>query len=340
MSQEIDSPVVTLINATPSIEITKSATVDDNGDLINGPGDTIQYSITVSNTGNVSLTDVNITDTMYDDQGDEMTLTSPASWSSIDLGIGEEYTFNGTYVISDDDRFKSSINNTATVTGYDPSGAEVVDQTDEPTIIEIDSNPSIDVIKSAEIIEDGDSSTQLGDVIQYTISIINTGNTSLTITDITDTLSDLQGNELSLSAQPRFVSSSKDSAENSLATQETATYIATFIINQAAIDAGGVSNLATVTVQTAESNSLSQVSDDPSTTNIADDPTITLLNQTADIEVIKTALVDDNGDNITGPGDTINYTITVQNTGNVTLTGVYVDDDLTAIAIAVKSSST
>ena len=73
------------------------------------------------------------------------------------------------------------------------------------------------------------------------------------------------------------------------------------------------------------------MSDDPSTTNVSDDPTITTLTQTAGIEVIKTAEVDDNGDGITGPGDTINYTISVENTGNVTLTAVYVDDDLTAI---------
>ena len=186
--------------------------------------------------------------------------------------------------------------------------------------------------KEAEIIEDGDTTTQLGDVIQYTISITNTGNTSLTITDITDTLSDLDGDGLSLSSAPTFISSSKNSNENSLAIQETATYIATFIINQDAIDAGGVSNVATVTVETDDGNSFSEVSDDPSTTNITDDPTITTLTQTADIEVVKTAVVDDNGDGITGPGDTINYTITVENTGNVTLTGVYVDDDLTAIA--------
>ena len=168
-------------------------------------------------------------------------------------------------------------------------------------------------------------------MIQYTISIINTGNTSLTITDITDTLSDLDGDGLSLSSAPRFISSSKDSNENSLAIQETATYIATFIINQDAIDAGGVSNVATITAETGDGNSFTEVSDDPSTTNVSDDPTITTLTQTAGIEVIKTAEVDDNGDGITGPGDIINYTISVENTGNVTLTAVYVDDDLTAI---------
>ena len=55
------------------------------------------------------------------------------------------------------------------------------------------------------------------------------------------------------------MSASKNSAENSLAIQETATYIATFIINQDAIDAGGVSNVATVTVETDDGNSFSEV---------------------------------------------------------------------------------
>ena len=62
----------------------------------------------------------------------------------------------------------------------------------------------------------------------------------------------------------------------------------------------GVSNVASVTVETDDGNSFSEVSDDPSTTNVSDDPTITTLTQTADIEVVKTAAVDDNGDGITG----------------------------------------
>ena len=48
----------------------------------------------------------------------------------------------------------------------------------------------------------------------------------------------------------------------------------------------GVSNVATVTVETDDGNSFSKASDDPSTTNVSDDPTITTLTQTADIEVM------------------------------------------------------
>ena len=46
------------------------------------------------------------------------------------------------------------------------------------------------------------------------------------------------------------------------------------------------------------------------------------------LEVTKTASVTDNGDGYTGPGDVINYVITVENKGNVTLSSLTVIDSL------------
>ncbi|MCH1471361.1 MAG: DUF11 domain-containing protein, partial [Flavobacteriaceae bacterium] len=132
VSDEIDDAVVTLINAEPSLEVTKTATVTDDGDTLTGPGDTIQYTITVTNTGNVSLTGVNIVDTMVDNEGNAMSLTSPSSWSSVDIEAGNIYEFNGSYFITDADRYRGSIINTAIATGFDPSGGEVTDETDSP----------------------------------------------------------------------------------------------------------------------------------------------------------------------------------------------------------------
>ena len=145
VSDEIDDNVITLINATPSLEVTKSAVVVDNGDNINGPGDTIQYTITVTNTGNVTLTGVNVIDTMVDDKGNSMTLTSPGSWSDVDIDAGNNYVFSGSYVITDADLYRASIINSAIATGYDPSGTEVSDETDSPTTITITPDPSIDL---------------------------------------------------------------------------------------------------------------------------------------------------------------------------------------------------
>ena len=47
------------------------------------------------------------------------------------------------------------------------------------------------------------------------------------------------------------------------------------------------------------------------------------------LEVTKIATATDEGDGFVGSGDVINYTITVKNIGNVTLTGVTVSDTLT-----------
>jgi hypothetical protein len=68
---------------------------------------------------------------------------------------------------------------------------------------------------------------------------------------------------------------------------------------------------------------VSDTSDDPSTA-APDDVTVVNLDPLAQIEVTKTASVTDDGDGNVGAGDVINYIITVENKGNVTLTGLTV----------------
>ena len=64
--------------------------------------------------------------------------------------------------------------------------------------------------------------------------------------------------------------------------------------------------------------------------NTTDDATETSITASTSLEVTKTAAVTDNGgDGNTGTGDIINYTITVENKGNVTLTGLTLADILT-----------
>ena len=58
----------------------------------------------------------------------------------------------------------------------------------------------------------------------------------------------------------------------------------------------------------------------------ANDPTEVAIDPVPGLEVKKTASVTDEGDGFVGAGDAINYTITVKNIGNVTLTGLTVSD--------------
>ena len=57
------------------------------------------------------------------------------------------------------------------------------------------------------------------------------------------------------------------------------------------------------------------------------DPTITLTDPNPDMEVIKTAFVNDNGDGLTGAGDIVRYSIEVTNTGDITLDNVYIQTE-------------
>ena len=187
----------------------------------------------------------------------------------------------------------------------------------------------------------GDGTIGLGDTITYTLVATNTGNDVLTSVTITDVLSDLTGNTLSLTSQPTFISANLGSAQGTLEIGEQAIYRATFIVDNQAMNAGGVSNTATVTAQ-GTNGSVTDTSDDPST-NTLNDPTITRLTTVtpqSSIEVTKTATITDNGNGTTGLGDTITFLITVENTGNTTLSGVVVNDtfsDLSGNALALTS---
>ena len=347
-----DNTVVTLTR-TSLVESTKTATVTDNNS--NGStdlGDTIVYTITVENKGNVTLSSIGLTDTLLDGDGSALSLSSgpvftSASASSAQgtLLVGETASYTASYTITQLALDTGSISNSVLVTGSSPGQSNNVTDTsddgddsdgnteDDTTDITISNTPSLEVTKTAAITDNGDGAVGKGDVVQYTISVINNGNVTLSSLSVADILSDASGNTLSLNSGPSFSGSSQGSAQGTLKVGETASYNALYIINQAAVDAGGLSNQASATASSpGNSNDVTDMSDDgdDSDGNTTDDPTVTTITTSSSLEVTKTAAVTDNGgDGNTGSGDIINYTITVENKGNVTLSGLTLVDTLT-----------
>ena len=361
-----NDPTITRITTTPppssSITLTKAASVaDTNGDGSIGIGDTITYTLVATNTGNDALSSVSITDVLSDLAGNNLALTTLPTFISASLGslegslqVGEQAAYRATFVVNSQAMNAGGVSNTATVTAQGTNGGTISDTSDDPsttapndaTVTILSTAPptsSITLTKAASVADtNGDGSIGIGDTITYTLVATNTGNDALSSVSITDVLSDLAGNNLALTTLPTFISASLGSLEGSLQVGEQAAYRATFVVNSQAMNAGGVSNTATVTAQGTNGGTISDTSDDPSTT-APNDATITILTTVtpqSSIEVTKTATIVDNGNGTTGLGDTITFLITLENTGSTALNGIVVNDtfsDLSGNALALTT---
>ena len=124
--------------------------------------------------------------------------------------------------------------------------------------------PAMTVTKTATE-NDNNDGLDLGETITYTIVVENTGNVELTDVVVTDNaLVDLAGESLSLTDGPTF--SGTGTFDGILSVSETVTYIATFTVDQQAINAGGLSNTASATATTPAGESISEDSNVVSST--------------------------------------------------------------------------
>ena len=348
-----DDVTAVSITPLPSIEATKTAiTTDNNSNGIVDLGDTIVYTITVENKGNTSLSSLTLADTLSDGSGGSLTLTSGPTFTSASAGssqgtltLGETATYTASYTITQVAVDAGGTSNTVLATASSAGNTDDVtdtsddgddddnNTTDDPTITSITASPGIEATKTATVLDNnGDSNTGAGDTIVYTITVQNTGGTSLSNISLNDVLTDGNGSSLSLTSGPIFVSNSASSAEGSLAVNEIGTYTATYTISSAVENTSSVNNRVTVTASSpGQSNNVTDVSDDgdDNDDNTEDDQTVVAIDAVPVLEVTKTASVTDNGDGYTGSGDVVNYVITIENKGNVTLSSLTVTDSLT-----------
>ncbi|MGB4243051.1 MAG: hypothetical protein WBK42_05780 [Dethiobacteria bacterium] len=162
--------------------------------------------------------------------------------------------------------------------------------------------PSLKVTKSADV----ESYSAVDQVITYTITVENTGNVTLTDITVTDPTATITGGSLIASLAPG----------------ETATVTATYTVTQADLDAGGITNTATA----------STVYNDET---IADDDSVTILAVASpSLKVEKSS-----EGTFKEAGDLITYYVKVTNTGNVTLTGIQVRDDMLGLNETIDSLS-
>ncbi len=270
--------------------LTLTKTPDISTDL--EEGDTVTYTYVVENIGNITQTNVNITD-VHNGTG-TLSAVTPAS---VDLGPTESQTFTATYVVTQDDIDSGvDITNTATANSTPRRGTITAPTADASVSV---TAPTPEAVFSK--IASPDSDAEEGDTITYTYSVQNTGNVTLTNTSI----SDVQSGTGTLSAiTPTGVD---------IAPGTTQTFTATYVVTQDDFDAGtNITNTATLNTTPARGTLGARTAD--AVVTLADPAPLATLTKTASEDTDVTE------------GQIITYTYVVTNTGDVTLNAVSVSD--------------
>ena len=160
---------------TPSILIVKTAPSSAN------VGDTITYTYTVTNTGGLTLDDVQVTDSNFGN--------IPLAGTTLDPGESTMGTVDYTVQAGD---LPGPIENVAVATG-DFGMGEIVTDTDSAIVSIIGSGPSISIVKEASPTE-----AEVGDVITYIYTVTNTGGVTITASVYDDILGNIILNETTL----------------------------------------------------------------------------------------------------------------------------------------------
>jgi uncharacterized repeat protein (TIGR01451 family) len=220
----------------------------------------------------------------------------------------------------------SNIDNTAQVRGS--YGGQQVTAEDTATVPVSPASPDLEILKavSTPTISNGSKSDRAdaGDTITYTITVTNIGNVTLTGVTPVDTGPKFNGQAGTGSFGSFVVRGTSPSANAAtLAPGESAIFEATYIMSDldvyhAADVPSGVVNKATARGNLLKGEGFTD----------ADEAQVeTSLPHKAEIALSKSALLNDlDGDNLADKDETITYTYTVTNVGNVPLSGISVTD--------------
>ena len=252
-----DTTTTPATRPAPALEVTKSAgtPVDVNGSGLTDAGDTIAFTFTVTNTGNVAVRDVAVVDEMLADAGVAVTCERRT------LAPGETVTCaaDAAYVVTAADEAAGAVANTATATGTDPDGDPVTSPPDTTTTSVTEPAPALRIAKSAGTPVDvnGSGLTDAGDTIAYTFTITNTGNVPVRGIGVDD---------------PRLPGAAVCAPRN-LAPGETATCTAApYVVTAADERAGAVDNSATATGTDPDGDPVTSPPDTTSTPSTTPSP--------------------------------------------------------------------
>lgn len=305
----------------PGIAAIKTGQVNLGADNVASLGDVITYHFAITNTGNVTMSTVSLSDTNAAVAGTTIAKLLPSATDN---------SFTATHPLTQPDVDAAQVSNQAIVSGTPPIGSAITTPSDDdsltgsdPTVVKLIAAPKIALLKTVFTVTDVNNNgmTDKDDTITYHFDVTNTGNQTLTNIVVTDPMVAVGDKNNNIPALPL---SSLDPG------QHDATYfVSVYTITQDDVDHGEVDNTAHV-VGTAPGNVQVEDYSDPGVLT-QDGPTKQVIAAKPVISLIKTErpvnpITDTNNNGIVDKDDVIHYTFRVENSGNVTLNNVHISD--------------
>ncbi len=284
----------------PSLNIVKEATVA--GGTANEAGEVISYTIAVQNTGNQALTGVMVSDPMIGD----LMLVANSDTADGELDVNETWTWTGTHVVT-----QAEIDAGAAIVNVATADSDQTGPGTDDASVRVEQAPALAIDKAIATITGGNGNTAAdaaGDVLNYTITVSNPGNMTLTDVTVNDVLTGL--NVAGLTLPPG----------------QSQTYQTSYVLRQEDLNSNGGGDGYIENTATADSAQTDAVSDV--------EPVQVLPRASLALNKSLFAITGGNGNLVAdAAGDVLNYTATVINEGNVTLTGVSVMDPTTGLNV-------
>ena len=359
-----------VVGINPSLSVFKTADVvngdgsDDTDDVIDSAGDTILYTIAVTNTGDTTLTGVVLIDPFIQSSLDKnadgvidgLDIVSGDDNADGLLDLGETWVWTGTYEVTqadidnrgtydspvDPDEINDNVIRNLVFVSTDQGATE-----DAEIDTTLDYDPQVRVVKTADVLNaDGSDDTDdiidtAGDVIDYTVRVINIGNVSLTNFQLTDELAASTFDRNGDGVTDILDVVSGDDGNGILDVGEEWVLRGVYEVTQSVIDSRGTfdgpdpdtlnDNIVrnTVNISTeALDQSIAGVGD--SNTEVDYRPVI-LIQKEGTLYNPDGSLDEDGA--VDSAGEVIAYTLQVANAGNVTLSDVVVVDPMIATSM-------
>ncbi|MGL4382614.1 MAG: DUF7507 domain-containing protein, partial [Bacilli bacterium] len=304
-----DKEVVPIEEHDPALTIDKIATIGDlNGNKLGDLNEIVTYTFDVTNTGNVTLHDVVVSDPMPN------LSTITYTWPGVAgvLAPGQKVLGRATYTITQTDIDNSLLENTATATGKLPDEKPLPNPPQDKEVVPLAINEALLTIDKQAAIGDlnGNSLGDVNEIVTYTFIVTNTGNTTLNNVVVSDPMPNLS-----------TITYAWPGVAGILAPGQQVRASATYKITQADIDNGQLENTATANGKLPDGTNLPNPPQDKEVVPLAtNNPALTLDKQAV--------ITDLNANNLGDVDEIVTYTFIIKNTGNVTLNTVVVSDPM------------